>query len=482
MTTSAPVAPVSRRRRSVTSKSKQAKPKKNGFKKFWKLGFAEFNTDHFDISPDGELLVREGHFQYNIYDIIKKYGTSTEIVFPTIIENRVRDLIETFNAYCKILGYKGKFYYHYAMKANQNKEFVLPAITEGANLDVASANELFLVKRMLEQDKFHSKIRVVCNGPKTERYVQLIEELRAKGLTVVPIIENQAELDRLKKFKGEVGIRVNLDIRVAAHWDKRFNQFGFTESEVLRLGKIRNLSILHYHISTHIETIEGFVKPIKRAAELYAKLREKNPGLDTLDIGGGAGVPFEKKKRLYTGKSLISQIVRSAKKHFDRLGVKHPNLIVEWGSYVVAPAQITIYKITAEKTITGNGKSNGKKWYVIDGSFMNDLLDTWAIHQRWHIVPVNYLHTRRLQPAWLAGSSCDADDRYTAGGTYVPLPRLEDCPELYIAVFDTGAYQDALASHHCLLSSPAKLLATNGEVKIIRRRETPEEVGKLFGW
>ena len=62
------------------------------------------------------------------------------------------------------------------------------------------------------------------------------------------------------------------------------------------------------------------------------------------------------------------------------------------------------------------------------------------------------------------------------------MPRLEDVDELYLAVTDTGAYQDSFASHHCLLSSPAKLIATNGEIKVARKRETPEEIGKLFGW
>jgi len=47
------------------NKIKRKKKKKNGFKKFWKLGFEEFNTQHFDINPDGELVVREGNFQYN---------------------------------------------------------------------------------------------------------------------------------------------------------------------------------------------------------------------------------------------------------------------------------------------------------------------------------------------------------------------------------------------------------------------------------
>src|SRR3989344_4454863 len=234
--------------------------KKNGFKKFWRLGMDEFNTQQFDISPDGELVVREGNYQYNIYDIVKKYGSPTEILFPTIIENRVRDLIETFNAYIKVLGYRGKFHYHYAMKVNQNKEFVLPAVAEGANLDVASANELFLVKKMIEQDKFNVKIRVICNGPKTEKYISLIEELKLKGLIVIPIIEDYAELERMKKFKGDVGVRVNLNVKIASHWDKRFNRYGFSEEELFKIGKIRNLSVLHYHISSQIQSIDGLTK------------------------------------------------------------------------------------------------------------------------------------------------------------------------------------------------------------------------------
>lgn len=462
------------------TKLKKKGRKKNGFRKFWRFGFEEFNTQNLDINPDGELIVREGNFQYNIYDIVKKYGTSTEVVFPTIIENRVRDLIDTFNAYIKILNYKGKFFYHYVMKVNQNKEFVLPAIAEGANIEVSSVNELYLVKRMIEEEKFNRKIRVTCNGPKTEKYIGLIEELKGKGLTVIPIIENQMELDRLKKFKGEVGIRIDLAVKIDAYFDKKFNHFGFSEEELLKFGKIRNLSILHYHLSCQIEKIDDFIKPLKQAIAIYKALREKNPGLDTIDIGGGVGIPFEKKKKLYSLKNLINQIIKSAKAECDKLGVKHPNIISEWGTYVVAPAQITIYKVLAEKPITNK---NDTRWYFIDGSFINDLADTWSVRrQKWNVIPVNALNSRKFQRVWLAGSSCDSDDRYTSRGKYLLMPRLEDLDELYLAVTDTGAYQDSLASHHCLLSSPAKLIATNGEIKLARKRETPEEIGKLFGW
>ncbi|KKS66904.1 MAG: Arginine decarboxylase [Parcubacteria group bacterium GW2011_GWC2_42_6] len=164
------------------------------------------------------------------------------------------------------------------------------------------------------------------------------------------------------------------------------------------------------------------------------------------------------------------------------LFVNGANIICEWGRYIMAPAQITIYKVLCEKPIH---RANAKKWYIIDGSFMNDLIDTWAIHQKWHIVPVNNMRNEKLTRIWLAGSSCDSDDRYTAGGSYILLPRMEDLENgdsQYIALLDSGAYQDSLASHHCLLSSPAKVIAQNGILTLARRRESPEEVGRLFGW
>lgn len=451
---------------------------KKNLRRFWKLGRDEFNTQFFDITKKGELMVKEGNYQYNIHEIVKKYGSTLEIVFPFIIETRVRNLIDIFNAYMKLNDYKGKFFYHYPMKVNQNKEFVLPLISEGANLETSSANELWIVKRLWEQEKFNAKIRVLCNGPKTPKYLSLIEELDRKGVIITPIIEEDQEKEFFKKYKGEVGIRVDLDVKVKSHWDKRFNHFGFPEDEILKMGKIRNLGILSYHISSQIERIESLTAPIKRAVQLYAKMRAKNPQLDTINIGGGAGVPYEKKP-FYTGKAAAHFIVKTFKQVCQKLEVREPNIICEWGRYAVAPAQITIFKVLSEKAVE-NGHT--KKWYIVDGSFINDLLDTWAIHQKWHVIPVNNMDSRRLQKVWLTGSSCDSDDKYTAGGSYILLPKVEEGEDQFIAILDSGAYQDALASHHCLLSSPAKIIAQDGDITIARKRETAEEIGKQFGW
>ena len=185
---------------------------------------------------------------------------------------------------------------------------------------------------------------------------------------------------------------------------------------------------------------------------------------------------------MYSVESVIYRIFKNLKDLSDKAGIPHPNVIVEWGRYIAAPAQISVYRVVCAKEIP---KAVAKQWYVIDGSFMNDLLDTWAIHQKWHVTPVNNMDAKHRHRVWLAGLSCDSDDKYAASDGYLLLPRLEDLEEgtsQYIAIFDTGAYQDAFSSHHCLLSSPAKVVLQNGIVTVARRRETPDDVAKLVGW
>ena len=117
---------------------------------------------------------------------------------------------------------------------------------------------------------------------------------------------------------------------------------------------------------------------------------------------------------------------------------------------------------------------------------MNDLLDTWAIKQKWAISPVNNKRDGELTDVWLAGSSCDSDDIYTGTDGAVTLPEYDsnnnEGDPMYIVVYDTGAYQNSLAAQHCMLSSPIKIIAENGHIVVAKKRESPEDVGKEFGW
>ncbi len=243
------------------------------------------------------------------------------------------------------------------------------------------------------------------------------------------------------------------------------------------------MKILHYHIGSQIEKLSDVLGPIKYALDVFFKLKEKNPSLDTLDIGGGMPIPYKRTKG-YPVDKLMEKILELVKKESEKRELPHPNLVCEWGRYIVAPAQISVFKVINTKPINYK-KSLAKKWYVIDGSFMNDLLDTWAIGQKWAISPVNNKRDGTLTDIWLAGSSCDSDDIYTGVDGVINFPDYDingGGDPMYIAVHDTGAYQTSLAAQHCMLSSPMTIVVENGHVVVARKHESPEDIGKNVGW
>ena len=451
-------------------------------KKLWKLGAKEFNTQYFDFNKDGDLIIKEGHNIYNVRYLAEKFGSPLEILMPFVVEERLEDFLDLADSLMKKTDYRGKFFYHYPMKVNQNKEIVMSIVGEGAHLETSSYNDLYLIKRMLEQETFNPKLRILCNGPKTDKYMNLIDDLQHKGVKIFPLIEGPNELKFLQHSKYDVGIRLDMPVKANSYWNKPIDRFGFSAGEIMDMGSFKNLKILHYHIGSQIETLSDVLGPIKYALDVYFKLKEKNPSLDTLDIGGGMPIPYSRKKG-YDIEKLMQKIFELLQSEADKRGASHPNLICEWGRFVVAPAQINVYRIIDTKKITAK-KAVAKKWYVIDGSFMNDLLDTWAIGQKWSIAPVNNSNDDNLTDVWLAGSTCDSDDMYSGIDGTVTLPDYDsgEGKDMYISVFDTGAYADALSAHHCLLSSPVKIIIENGHITVARKRETPEDVGKNFGW
>ena len=448
-------------------------------KKIWKLGNKDYNTQYYDFNKDGDLIVKEGNNVYNVRYLADKMGAPLEILFPFILEERVEDLLDLADSLIKKHKYQGKFYYHYPMKSNQTKEVVMAMVGEGANLEMASYNELFLVKKMLEQESFNPKIRILCNGPKTDKYIGLIDELQHRGLKVIPVIEGPNELKSFQYSRFEIGVRLDMPVKSTTKWSKTIDRFGFTKEELLNTS-FKNLKLLHYRIEK-FEKPSDILKATKYALDVFFKLKEKNPSLDTIDIGGGMPIPSQRTKR-YPHEKILEKMFELLKHEANKREMAHPNLVCEWGRFMVAPAQITVYKVIDSKKIS-HKNIPAKKWYVIEGSFMNDLKDTWAIDQKWAVAPANNKHDGDLTTVWLAGSSCDSDDTYKGTDGILTLPDIEVTEEpFYIVIFDTGAYQDPLASHHCMLSSPIKIIAENGHIVVARKRETAEEIGKEFGW
>jgi arginine decarboxylase len=204
---------------------------------------------------------------------------------------------------------------------------------------------------------------------------------------------------------------------------------------------------------------------------VYYRLKQVCPTLDTLNIGGGLPIRnslgFE-----FDYEYMIEQIVSQIKKFCTQKGVAEPNIFTEFGSYTVGESGANIYSVMGAKQ-----QNDREVWYMVDNSFITTLPDTWGISQRFILLAINNWDKEYVRVN-LGGLTCDSQDYYNseAHDNQVFLPKFDKDEPLYIGFFHTGAYQESLSGYggikHCLIPSPKHVL--------IDRDETGEFTTKLF--
>ncbi|MFT7100725.1 MAG: arginine decarboxylase, partial [Bacteroidia bacterium] len=169
--------------------------------------------------------------------------------------------------------------------------------------------------------------------------------------------------------------------------------------------------------------------------------------------------------------------------------VKEPHIFTEFGSYTVGESGGTVYKIVHQKR-----QNDRERWNMIDGSFMTTLPDAWAINERFILLPLNKWNDS-YERVLLGGLTCDSDDYYNSeqhvNAIYLPTIEDDDEEPLYIAFFNTGAYQESLSGQggikHCLIPSPKKILLykdEQGNIKdeLFAEEQDVESMMKILGY
>ena len=137
-------------------------------------------------------------------------------------------------------------------------------------------------------------------------------------------------------------------------------------------------------------------------------------------------------------------------------------------------------------------QNDKERWNLIDSSFMTTLPDTWAINKRFMMLPVNRW-LDEYERVFLGGLTCDSDDYYNSEQhlNAIYLPRFAEEKPLYLAFFNTAAYQDNIGGHggvhHCLIPGPRHVLIDrdeNGQLvaELFCEEQGPDEVLNLLGY
>jgi diaminopimelate decarboxylase len=399
-----------------------------------------------------------------------KFGTPTYIYSRAVIEDAYRELHEGLGAQAHTLCF--------AVKSNGNLSILNHLARLGSGFDIVSGGELHYLQRIGVRGN-----RIVFSGVGKDRH-EIREALNYRGRDgragiLLFNVESEAELEilieeavRLAARSGPppaAAIRVNPDVQAGGHphiaTGRHDHKFGLDWSEAKRLylahrdSKWIRWRGISAHIGSQITTLVPFRRALARLAGFVGELRRAGIDLRYLDVGGGLGVRYSNQKaptrREYA--RLVSRMVR-------KLGV---HLLLEPGRSIIAPAGVLLTRVLYTKT------NRGKTFVVVD-SGMNDLMRPvlyGAIHPITKIARDGMEKNSGRKRVDIVGPVCETGDCFLRDW---PLGEVKAGDLL--AIWAAGAYGMVQASNYNARCRPAEVLAEGKRFRLIRRRETQDDL------
>ncbi|MCF8408735.1 MAG: arginine decarboxylase [Crocinitomicaceae bacterium] len=451
----------------------------------------------FDF-PQNEFNLREDRLFFHGIDLmrlINEYGTPLKFNYLPQVSNNIQRAKGWFREAINNLGYAGNYYYSYCTKSN-HFSFVLDEVLKNdVHLETSSAFDIDIIKTLYNQGKIAKGQYVICNGYKPEPYIDNIIDLINEGnLRVIPVVDNTDELERiLAKTDKEISIGV----RIASEEEPKFefytSRLGIRYREIVPYYKAFlkenprvKVKMLHFFINTGINDTAYYWNELTKCLRVYSDLKKMCPELDSLNIGGG----FPIKKSLafdFDYAYMVREILTQVKRVCTDNDIPEPHIFTEFGSFTVGESGGAIFSILHQKH-----QNDREKWNMIDSSFMTNLPDTWAINQRFIMLPINRWN-EDYERVLLGGLTCDSDDYYNSEqhSNAIYLPKFDKKNVLYIGFFNTGAYQETIGGFgglkHCLIPEPKHILIRrdeNGKIstEMFSEEQTAADYLKILGY
>ncbi|MCS6921524.1 MAG: diaminopimelate decarboxylase [Elioraea sp.] len=354
---------------------------------------------------------------------------------------------------------------HFALKANDTLALLRRLAALGAGADVVSIGEYEAARR----SGFAPEAIVFSGVGKTDAE---IAAALAGGIGQINV-ESAEELARIADIAARLGLRapvalrVNPDVDAGTHakitTGKADNKFGTPIDRIVPLYEqaastpwLRPVG-LAVHIGSQILTLEPYRRAYGRLADLVRTLLAHGWPVDRIDVGGGLGIPY--------GTEASPLPAAFAAVLHQAFGAFRLPLILEPGRWLVGPAGLLLSRVVLQK------QGAARRFVVLDAG-MNDLLRP-ALYEAWHgIVPVDAgrLHAP-VALADVVGPVCETGDTFARQR---PLPDF--APGDLVAILDAGAYGAVMSSTYNLRPRAAAVLIEGGTARLVRRRETIDDL------
>ena len=386
--------------------------------------------------------------------LAQTYGTPLYVYDFDAMRMQFESLKEAFRGRKSILAY--------AVKANSNLSVVKHFAQLGSGADCVSIGE---VRRALMAGI--PKYRIIFSGV-GKRDDELREAIESDILYIN--VESEAELSRVEMIAAELGKQARISIRVNPTIDPKTlpyistglhdNKFGVeivaAKRMYIQAKNSENLDPvgIHFHIGSQLTELEPIYEAAVIVADLLRSLQAIDIELKFFDIGGGLGVRYNDEMTIEPYD--YAQAILSALKGID------VTIICEPGRFLTANAGYFLTKVLYEK-------NNGAKRFVMVDGAMNDLIRP-SLYKAYHRIEALDKNGEE-SAADVVGPVCESGDFLAKN---YPLPALEHNDLL--VVHSAGAYGFGMGSNYNTRGRSAEIAVEAGKERLIRRRETFEDV------
>jgi len=352
----------------------------------------------------------------------------------------------------------------YAVKANSSLAVLALLAHAGAGFDIVSGGELF---RVLQAGGDPSKV-VFSGVGKTAAEVEFalthgIHSFNCESETELALIDAMAARQGVK---AGFSIRVNPDVDASTHpyisTGLRQHKFGIAMAEAPavyeRARGLANLTAegVSCHIGSQILDTSPLFEALEAALALACRLRAQGLPIRHLDLGGGLGVAYQDHEKAPEIRAFVEHLR-------ERMSAAGLAVMVEPGRSIAGPAGVLLARVLYRK-------HNGAREFVVVDAAMNDLIRPALYHAHHDIIPIR---RNALPPitADVVGPVCETGDFLARERKMANV-----MPGDFVAVCTAGAYGFVQSSNYNSRPRAAEVLVEGAGYRVIRRRETYEDL------
>jgi diaminopimelate decarboxylase len=334
---------------------------------------------------------------------------------------------------------------------------------EGLGADVSTVGELEFALRAGVPGA-----RLVIHGNNKE------DELLQRSVEVGALIVLDS-LDELERARGlgaqRCLIRVTPGIEADTHegimTGHLGSKFGLQPDDALEaVRRFPECQGLHVHVGSQLLHFGASLMTVTWIADFAARLRSELAWTPRIvDLGGGLGARHVLDEPSFTIGEFVGGLREEHERSWQLHGLPAAELVLEPGRSIISRAGVTLYSVGGVKHT-----SAATTFVTIDGG-MSDNPRPAMYKARYTALLANRADEALAGAYAVAGKHCESSD-VLIERVELPEPRRGDL----LAVPVTGAYTLSMSSNYNAVTRPAAVLVADGEARLIRRRESVDDL------